>query len=312
MIANVVTNWLSVNESLIQTGLVYTILAFSVYIAMRAGVFSLAGVAFFGIGAYAAGRLAIDGHSIAVALGAAVAIATVFGAPLALILSRLRSLYLGMATFALVLLVQVGALQWESMTGGALGLLGVPLLTTSTGLVLAVVLAGMAIIAYERGRTGRMLEALRLDDQLAASMGIAVVRQRAIAFTFSCMLGGLAGGLHATLFNVVTPDQASFTLIVDALTMIVIGGTAAWYGPVIGAFVVTWLPEILRFTGDWRAIFQGLIVVVMVVYAPQGAVGFVRWIAKTLWSKRRSDGRGGGDAALPLANAGPGAEGAGR
>jgi branched-chain amino acid transport system permease protein len=146
------------------------------------------------------------------------------------------------------------------------------------------------IVLYERGRSGRMLEALRLDDDLANSAGIAVVRQRVLAFTLSCIIGALAGAMQALLFNIFTPDNVSFALIVDALTIVVIGGTAAWYGPVIGAAVVVWLPEVLRFAGDWRLMAQGIVVVLIVVYAPEGAVGLIRRVRALILGRRSPAG----------------------
>lgn len=267
-------------EPLVQTALVLTLLAFSIHVAVRAGAFSVTGVACYGTGAYTAGALAIADVPAPLAVLAAVVQAALLGFVLALVLGRLRSLYLAMATFAFVLLVQVLALEWEPVTGGALGLLGIPV-AVNTPVLLAVTAACTAGIALlERGRSGRMLEALRLDDQLAASLGIPVVRNRRAALVLSAALGGLAGALSALLFSVFTPDQISFELIVDALTMIVIGGTAAWYGPVVGAAVVASLPEVFAFAGDYRPALQAAIVVVLVIYAPDGAVGLVRAVTE--------------------------------
>lgn len=269
--------WFTSNEAVIQNTLVMVLLAFSLHVSLRAGIFSVAGVGFFGIGAYTAGYLVLEREWTTVpALAAATIPAAIIGFLLALVLGRLRRLYLTMATFAFVLLIGVVALEWKSVTGGPLGLLGIPPTVSTLGLLLTVLATAAAVILYESGKSGRMLEALRLDEQLAESMGVAVVRQRVVAFVFSSMLGGLAGGMHALLFNIVTPDLAGFKLIVDGLTMIVIGGTAAWYGPVIGAAVVVWLPEVLAFAGDWRLLAQGVIVVLIVIYAPEGSVGLIR------------------------------------
>jgi branched-chain amino acid transport system permease protein len=82
--------------------------------------------------------------------------------------------------------------------------------------------------------------------------------------------------------------------------MVVIGGTAAWYGAPIGAIVLVWLPELLRFSGEARSIVQGLIVLIIIVYAPNGAVGLIRRIRALLASGlRRVRGSGGGSGTLP-------------
>ncbi|WP_214103372.1 branched-chain amino acid ABC transporter permease [Acrocarpospora catenulata] len=282
-------DWFGAGDSTIRTALVYVLLAYGIHLALRTGTFSLAAVATYGTGAYTAGALALDGWSPVAAVAAAVVQAAVAGLVLALVLARLRNLYLAMATLAAVLLVHVLALEWESVTGGALGLLGIPRGVTVPQLLVIVALCTLAVALGERGRTGRMLEALRLDDQLAASVGIDVVRARRVAFVLSAALGGLAGSLSALQFSVLTPDEISFALIVDVLTIVVIGGTAAWYGPLIGAVALAWLPELLRWTGDLRPIVQAAIVVVLVVCAPDGAAGLIRAVAARLRRLRRRE-----------------------
>lgn len=271
-----------ISEPLVQTAMVLMLLAFSVHVAMRAGAFSVTGVACYGTGAYTAGTLAIGGVPSVIAVLAAVAQAAVLGLVLALVLGRLRSLYLAMATFAFVLLVQVLALEWESVTGGALGLLGIPVGVSTPALVAVTAACAAGIALLERGRSGRVLESLRLDDQLAGSLGVPVVRLRRAALVLSAALGGLAGAFSALLFSVFTPEQISFELVVDVLTMVVVGGTAAWWGPVIGAVVVASLPELLAVAGTWRPVVQAALVVVLVIYAPDGVVGLVRAVRRRI------------------------------
>jgi branched-chain amino acid transport system permease protein len=281
MAARLMLDWFSSNEALIQSALALSILGLSVQVGLRAGVFSMAGVGFWAFGGYTAALLITErGVPTIVAVGAGMLGAAALGFGLALILGRLRNLYLAMATFAFVLLVQVVAINWESLTGGPLGLLSIPVSVNNTGLVLVVAACAGVAFMLERGRPGRTLEVLRLDEQLARTAGINVLRWRVGAFVLSCALGALSGSMNALLFNTLSPDQAGFHLIVDALTVIVIGGTAAWYGPLLGATAVVWLPEVLRFTGEWRSVVQGAIVVVMVVYAPEGAVGLIRRIRR--------------------------------
>jgi branched-chain amino acid transport system permease protein len=264
----------------LQLTVVYVMLAYSVHIAVRAGMFSLAGVACYAIGGYAAAILVGAKVWTPLAILAAVVLSAVIGALLSLIVSRLRNLYLAMATIACVLLVRVIAIEGGDLTGGALGLFGIrSQLTLPIAAVLAL-LVTVGVIFVERGRSGRTLEALRLDEQLAASSGIVVPRVRRIAFTASAALGGLAGASAALLFRIFTPDEVSFELIVDALTMLVLGGTAAWYGPLIGAAIVAWLPVVFGFASDFRAIIQALVVVLVMIFLPDGAVGLIRGLAR--------------------------------
>lgn len=277
----------------VQLTAVYTMLALSVHIAVRAGMFSLAGVAFYGVGGYAAAILVREDIWYPVAILAAVLVSGVLGFGLGLILGRLRNLYLAMATIACVLLVRVLAIEGGDLTNGALGMFGI---RSSFDLPIAAVLA-VALLAgvyfLERGRSGRTLEALRLDEQLAASSGISVLRVRRAAFALSAAVGGLAGASAALLFRIFTPDDISFDLIVDALTMIVVGGTAAWYGPLIGAAIVAWLPYIFSFASDLRAVVQALVVVLVMVFLPDGIVGLV----ERFTARRRTSKEGSADAA---------------
>lgn len=268
--------WFDSNEALIQSALAMSVLALSVQLALHAGVFSLAGVGFWAIGGYGTAKLVLEGWSTAPALAVMVAISAVIALAMGLILNRLRALYLAMATFAFVLIVQIVALNWESVTGGPVGLFAIPVTITTPVLVVIVALCALGIALWERGRSGRMMEALREDEQLAATVGIDVRRRRVVVFVVSSLLGTLSGGLYAMMFNTITPDQAGFGLITNVLMMIVLGGISTWWGAVVGAFIVTWLPEILRFAEDYRAIIQGAIVLFVVVYAPDGLVGVVR------------------------------------
>lgn len=277
--------WLVSNQETVNHMLVYVLLASSVYVAMRAGLFSVAGVGFWAIGGYLTAVLTLDSVPPVIAVLGSVVLAVLVGYLLAKLVTRLRHLSLAMVTIAFVLLMQATALSWESVTGGALGLFGIPLVVGPGTLFLIVLPVVLLVALFERGRAGRALEALRLDEQMAQSVGIEVNRQRVIAFTLSAALGGLGGSLNVLQLGIITSEQAGFGLVVDALTMVVIGGTAAWYGPVIGAAVVVWLPEMLRFSGEWRTVVQGAIVVVLVVYAPGGAVGLVR-ATKRLFSAR--------------------------
>lgn len=285
----------------IQLTLVYVMLAASIHLAVRAGMFSLAGVAFYGTGGYTAAILVGQGVWTPLALLAAIVQAAILGFGLSLILGRLRNLYLGMATIACVFLVRILAIEGGDLTNGALGLFGI---RSDFNQLWAIVIALGVIallIVLERGRSGRMYEALRLDEQLAGSQGIRVVTKRRLAFTLSSALGGLAGACAALLFRIFTPDDVSFELIVDALTILVVGGSAAWYGPVIGAALVAWLPFLLGFAEGYRAAIQALVVVLVMIFAPGGAVGLIEAVRKRIRRARRP---GDGDPApVPAAAA---------
>ncbi len=280
-------SWLSDNETLIQSALATALLAYSFQIALRSGVFSLAGVGFWAIGGYGTAFLVTKhGWATLPAIAASVAIASVAGLGLALVLGRLRALYLAMATVAFVLLIQILAVNWEAVTGGATGLFGIPVTITTGGLTAIVVVVSAGLALLERGARGRTIEALRLDEQLARSVGVDVVRERDRIFVLSAALAALSGAVSALMFNTLSPEQAGFGLITSVLMMVVIGGAASWWGALVGAFIVTWLPDVLRFAGDYRSVVQAALVVVIVVYAPEGIVGLVRKLRGRLTGRR--------------------------
>ena len=172
---------------------------------------------------------------------------------LGLVIVRLAGLYLAMATVAFDLIIAVIAINGGELTGVSTGLYGVSPTSTmppggsSTLVVLALVVASASI-----GSTGRRVNAVRDDPELAASVGISVRRYRLVAFVVSGALGGCAGAMNILVRSTVSPLDIGFGLIVLALTMIIVGGALSWKGAVIGAIIFTWLPDLLSVVGEWQ------------------------------------------------------------
>jgi branched-chain amino acid transport system permease protein len=291
--------WYDAHLTLIQSSFIYILLAVSLQVALRSGSFSLASVGFFGIGGYAAGILANHGYGQFVCIGFAGVLCAVGGYVLALPLSRLRGLYLGLVTVAFDLILNVVAVNGGSLTGGALGLYGIPAIV-NTGTIVGIVVVALVLVSQlERRNFGRSFEALRLNEEVAASMGIEVVRQRNFAFALSAVLGGLAGALNVLTFTTVNPTSAGFELVVLGLTMAVLGGVNSWLGAAIGAVIVTWLPQMLGAAGEWRQVVYGGIVVIVAVFAPTGILGILtstyRWVRRQVGGPRRGPTRSVGD-----------------
>lgn len=265
-----------VNEGTIQGALVAALLAYSLQIALRAGVFSFAGIGFYGIAAYAAGVLQTDhGWGVVAVLLVSLAGTAVLAVVLALVLARLRALYLAMATLALVLLVQTVAEGWDEVTGGALGLFGIPPLLGTVEVTLLVLAVLVPAALTQRGRTGRWLLIMRRDETLAGALGVDVLRHRTAAFTASALVGAVAGVVQANLLTVFTPENVGFGVLVSSLTVLVVGGVWHWSGPLIGAFVVAWLPLWLAEIGEWRVVVEGVATVLVVVFLPAGIAGLL-------------------------------------
>jgi branched-chain amino acid transport system permease protein len=256
---------------------------------LRMGVFSFAGVGFYGLGTYTTAILVIrSGWSTFPALAAGMILAAVVGALLALLLRRLSGLYLGMATIAFDLIVGVIIVNGGSLTGGPTGLYGAiadPQLNMAHILIITVLVLA-ALTWTEHGVLGRRISAVREDPELATSLGISVPRYRLAAFVVSGALGGLSGGMNVLLRTTVSPDNIGFPLIVLALTMIIVGGTGWWLGALIGSIVFTWLPDVLSFVGEWQAVIYGILVSLAAVYVPGGVVG-VAVEQRRAWQQRR-------------------------
>lgn len=273
-----ISSWYTGNETIIQQIIIYALLAFSIQVALRTGIFSLAGIGFYGIGSYAAALLVQKGWPTVPAVAAAVLLCGLVGYLLALLLVRLRDLYLAMATVAFDLMVGVLALNWTSLTGGPLGLVGIPVKVTTLGIFITLVVAGGGLFLLERGTIGRTMVAIREDEDLAQSLSIDIRRYRRFAFVISAMLGCLAGAFHALLYISVLPGDAGFDLIVLALTMVIIGGFGSWVGALIGAILLTWIPLKLTSIGQWWNVVYGGIMILMATFIPGGILAMLGFL----------------------------------
>lgn len=270
------TEWYDMNVVMIQTTLTTLLLALSIQVPLRFGVFSFAGVGAFGIGGYGAaiGMTQMELTTWpAVLLGTVVAGAAVF--ILGLVVQKLTGLYMGMATISFTLIVSVVAVNGGDWTGGAMGLYGAIGEITTLHLVLVAAAAAGFLGWTEFRGLGRRIDTVREDPELANALGIDVVFYRRISFLISGLLGGLAGALTTLLRTTITPSEVNFHLVIVALTAIVVGGSRSWIGALIGAVVFVWLPTALSFVAEWERVAYGLIVVVVAIYMPTGVLGVI-------------------------------------
>ncbi len=273
-----ISSWYTGNETIIQQIIIYALLAFSIQVALRTGIFSLAGIGFYGIGSYTAALLVQKGWPTVLAIAAAVVLCALVGYLLAILLVRLRDLYLAMATVAFDLMVGVVALNWTKLTGGPLGLVGVPVKVTTLGIFITLVVAAGGLLLLERGTMGRAMVAIREDENLAQSLSIDIRRYRRFAFVISAMLGCVAGAFHALLYITVQPGDAGFDLIVLALTMVIIGGFGSWGGALIGAILLTWIPLKLTSIGEWWNVVYGGLMILMATFIPGGILAMLGFL----------------------------------
>lgn len=249
---------------------VHAMLALSIWLTLSCGLLSLANAAFMGIGAYVSALLTLHlgwpFPAVLLAGGVApAAVALLIGAPVL----RLSGVYLAMATLAFGEVVRITILNLE-ITGGPEGLNGIPLATEGwhIALLLAITLYGLARL--RRSKVGRAFEAIKEDEIAARLMGINVDRYKLLAFTLGGFVAGVAGALNAHFTFFISPREYGFENAVDILTMAVLGGVSNLIGPVLGASILTLLPELLRSLHDFRSLVNGAVLILVVLFLPKG------------------------------------------
>jgi len=252
------------------------------------GMISFGHACYFGIGAYAAALAVKHGVSMVGALAlagpAAFAGAVVFG----WLCVRLSGVYMAMLTLSFAQIMWSVAMQWDDITGGSNGIVGVwPaawLASRQAYFWCALTLAGAGIallLWLAQTPFGYALRAVRDSPLRAEAIGLDIRRTQWLAFAWAGGFAGLAGGLYAFSKGSISPETLAIPRSVDALVMALLGGVDALAGPLLGAAVFTWLQDTLpRVTEYWRAIF-GVAILILVLVFPAGIGG-----ALTHWRER--------------------------
>ncbi len=277
-------NFWSVYSNLVLTLGTNSLLALSIYLTLSCGMLAIANAAFMGIGAYASALLTMKyglPYPLATAAGMAAPalMAFVIGKPTL----RLSGVYLAMATLAFGEVVRIALLNAERVTGGALGLNGIPQSTQWWHVALALGLTLAVLWRLRRSKVGRAFESIKEDETAAGLMGIDVASHKMLAFVLGAAVAGLAGTLNAHLTFFIGPSEYGFDRAVDILTMTILGGIGNLTGPVIGAVILTLLPELLRSFKDFRLVVNGFILVLIVLFLPKGIADptrFRQWLGR--------------------------------
>lgn len=264
-------NFWSVYSNLVLTVGTNALLALSIYLTLSCGMLAIANAAFMGIGAYTSAVLTMTyGLPFPLALLAGMVapalMAFVIGKPTL----RLSGVYLAMATLAFGEVVRIALLNAESITGGALGLNGIAQSTQWWHVAVALLVTLALLWRLRRSKVGRAFESIKEDETAAGLMGIDVAAHKMLAFVLGGAIAGLAGGLNAHLTFFIGPNEYGFDRAVDILTMTILGGINTLVGPVVGALILTLLPELLRSFKDFRLVVNGIILVLIVLFLPKG------------------------------------------
>ena len=243
---------------------------------MRSGVFSVATAGLAAIGAYSAAILTTKyGWPYPASLLAGTVMGTLTGLLLSWPLTRLRGVFQAIATLAFVQVVVALALFAQDLTGGALGLNAIPTLVGTPQTLLALVAVVYLMLAINATRLGRAFEAIRQNEAVASTLGVSVNFHQAFAFGLSGAIAGLFGGLEAFQSFALFPNTFGFSLVIAALSYVVLGGRRSVAGPILGTAILLVLPEISRSLADYRMALYGAVLMLVIAFLPRGIVDTV-------------------------------------
>ncbi|HPE92685.1 MAG: branched-chain amino acid ABC transporter permease [Sphaerochaeta sp.] len=258
------------------------------------GMLSLTQAGFFAIGSYATAILTTRfGWSFWGTLPVAFLLSALFGLLIGLPTLRLKGDYLAIATLGFGEIVRNVLNNWDSLTNGPMGIqkIPMPILFGHTinpykkyaflfMIFIFVVIAYLLFQRLARSRMGRALTAVREDEIAAQAMGINITKYKVSAFILGASVAGIAGSLQATFTLSVTPGTYTFMVSVMVLCMVVLGGMGNFKASILGAFIIqfiSYFPQLTGLSGSIPAQFQqilfGLILVVMMIWRPQGILG---------------------------------------
>ncbi|MBR2571810.1 MAG: branched-chain amino acid ABC transporter permease [Clostridia bacterium] len=252
------------------------------------GQVSLGHAGFYGIGAYVC-ALAMTklGWPFWPSLLAAGLFAALVGLLLGLPTLRLSGTYLSIVTLGFCEIVQMILKQWESVTNGNYGIRNIPKpylfglkLDMKNGglfyLALALcILTGLACLAIRNSKSGRAFMAIRDDELAATMMGIRTSRYKILAFVISAFITGIGGGIYCVIANsYIEPTSFVFNTSILILSVVIVGGLGTVRGMVFGSALLWLFPQVFRFLNEWRFVIYGVLLVLMMQFRPQGALGW--------------------------------------
>lgn len=259
-------------EPVIIFTLLNVAMVLGLYITAMSGQLSMATAAIAGVGGYASGVLTVKfGWPFVPSVILGAFLAALVGTGLAILTANMRDFILKLTTLAFGEALSVLAFNWEYI-GGANSFTG---LTLHTGIGTALIGAAIALYVawrFDVSRLGFAARAVRDDPLAAASMGISVAKIRVITFALGAALVGMGGAMQAHYVLVISPHDLGFFVSLNYIIFLLFGGMYALWGPVLGAIILTVLPETLRFANEYRMILYGLIIVAVVLWRPEGLI----------------------------------------
>lgn len=270
--------------------LIFTVLSFSLNLMTGyMGVTSLGHAAFFGIGAYATAILQTRFEvNQWVALLASFCLTSVAGILLSLTTMRVSTRFVAIVTLGFAEIVRMVELNWMDLTRGPQGIaniptfsfLGNPIKDMRMEFYIIMVISIIVLVLYSlliNSNHGRAIQAIKNDEIAAASMGINPLRYRVLVFAISAGTAGVAGCFYAKYMGFIDPNAFNFDQSISILSMTIFGGLGNLMGSIVGAFSLSILPEALRFLSDYRQVIYGALLVIMMIFRPNGLLGGINF-----------------------------------
>jgi len=257
-------------EPIIIFTLLNVVMALGLYITALSGQLSMATAAIAGVGGYASAVLTVKfGWPFLAAVAVAALAGATVGTLLALVTLKMRDFILKLTTLAFGEALSVLAFNWDYI-GGANSFTGIGLKTTIWTALAATVIALYVAWRFDGSRLGLASRAVRDDPVAASAMGVSIALMRSITFALGGALVGMGGAIQGHYMLVISPHDLGFFVSLNFIIFLLFGGLQTLWGPVLGAVVLTALPEMLRFTNEYRLILYGLIIVLVVLLRPDG------------------------------------------
>ena len=243
------------------------------------GQLSLGQAGFMAIGGYSTILLCTNAHvPLPLAIIIAALITAFFGFLIGFPTLRLEGDYLAIVTLAFGEIIRVFLVNLKQWTGGPNGIQFNTIMVFNAAIAFAVVTGTLVLLIaliqnFIRSSYGRAILAVREDEIAANSSGIGVFRYKMIGFVIASFVAGIGGALYVCLIGFIKPDQAGFTKSIDYLIFVVLGGMGSTTGSVLASYVLTYLQEFLRFLQNYRLLFYPVVLILVMIFRPQGLLG---------------------------------------
>lgn len=286
---------------------VFSTLALGVRIILLSGQLTLGHAAIWAVGGYSSALLAMKlGLPVWVSFFLSGPCAVLAGVILGFPTLKIKGIYFAIITLAFAELVHIVIVNQPKLLGGDMGIRGVPTFESIGGVVfhdfspwayyyLALFLGAIALWVMwrvDRSRLGRLINAIREDDELAESLGVHLMKYKMIAFLIGCLFAGLAGGFWAHYYRFLHPSLFTVWDSIFMLVYVVIGGVGSAAGPVLGTAALLLISEVMRGALAWKAVIYASVLIAVIFMLPHGLLGIPGAMSRLLRGRQAETARG--------------------